>query len=141
MRRKGGHYEYIARHIDDLAIASKHPDCIIEELSGKCKLKLKGSGPFSYHLGANVTRDNHGVLCMSPTKYIVWMVNNYSRIFGVKPKIVYTSPLESGDHPELDTSKELNSADTQNYQSLIGSLQWVISLGRMDIAVCSDDYV
>ena len=37
--------------------------------------------------------------------------------------------MESSDHPELDASEE----DTKKYQSMIGSLQWVISLGRFDI--------
>ena len=135
MRRKGTYYEYVARYVDDLAIASKHPENIIDELVKVHKLKLKGSGPITYHLGANFFRDEDNVLCMSPTKYIIRMVDNYQRIFGVKPKTTYTSPLESGDHPELDTSEELGMSDIQKYQSLIGSLQWVISLGRMDIAV------
>jgi hypothetical protein len=44
------------------------------------------------------------------------------------------SPLEKGDHPELDTSELLNDDDVQKYQSLIGSMQWAVSLGRFDIA-------
>ena len=45
-----------------------------------------------------------------------------------------SSPLEKGDHPELDTSELLDPTGVQQYQSLIGSLQWAISLGRFDIA-------
>ena len=44
------------------------------------------------------------------------------------------SPLEKGDHPELDDSELLDDMGIQQYQSLIGSLQWAISLGRFDIA-------
>ena len=55
-------------------------------------------------------------------------------MFGTKPKTVYTSPLECGDHPELDTSDVLSEEDTRKYQSLIGALQWAVSIGRMDIA-------
>ena len=53
-------------------------------------------------------------------------------MFGSKPK-EYISPLEKGDHPELDTSEELDNDGIQKYQSMIGSIQWAISLGRFDI--------
>ena len=53
-------------------------------------------------------------------------------MFGHKPKF-YSSPLESNDHPEFDTSEQLDLNDTKKYQSMIGSLQWAVSLGRLDI--------
>ena len=43
------------------------------------------------------------------------------------------SPLEKGDHPGLDVTPFLNPDDIQKYQSLIGALQWAITIGRMDI--------
>ena len=49
-------------------------------------------------------------------------------MFGEKPKEV-TCPLEKGDHPELDTTDELDLEGIRKYQSLIGALQWLISLG------------
>jgi hypothetical protein len=54
-------------------------------------------------------------------------------MFGHLPKRNVYSPLEKGDHPELDTSKLCNPIDVQKYQSLVGSLQWAVSIGRMDI--------
>jgi hypothetical protein len=45
-----------------------------------------------------------------------------------------SSPLEKGDHPEIDTSALLEPKQVQMYQSLIGSMQWAVSLGRLDIA-------
>ena len=130
----GDHYEYIARYVDDLAIASRDPKAITDELEGKYSFKLKGTGPISYHLGNDFYRDKEGVLCMAPKKYIERMIDTYFQIFGVKPRTVYTSPLEKGDHPELDASDELDLDGIRNYQSLIGGAQWVISLGRFDIA-------
>ena len=52
--------------------------------------------------------------------------------FGHKPK-QYSAPLESNDHPEFDTSEELEAPDIKRYQSMIVSLQWAVSLGRFDI--------
>jgi len=51
MRAKGDHYEYIAVYVDDLMIASKDPEAIIGALQGEHKLKLKGTGPTTFHLG------------------------------------------------------------------------------------------
>ena len=41
--------------------------------------------------------------------------------------------MDKGDHPELDTSDFLDQDGIQKYQSLIGALQWTVSLGRLDI--------
>ena len=60
------------------------------------------------------------------------MMDSYFQLFGEKPK-PYTSPLEKGDHPELDTLDELGDTDIKKYQSLIGALQWAVTLGRIDI--------
>ena len=134
IRDCGDHYEYITRYVDDLTIVSRNPQEILRQLKENHKLKLKGNGPIDYHLGCNFFRDEDGVLCMSPKRYIERMIETYVRLFGTKPKTTYTSPLEKGDHPELDTSDELGMEDTKKYQSLIGALQWVITLGRFDIA-------
>ena len=37
-------------------------------------------------------------------------------------------PLEGGDHPELDTSELCDDHQTKQFQTLIGQLQWLISL-------------
>ena len=44
------------------------------------------------------------------------------------------TPLAKGDHPELDATEELDADGVKKYQSLIGALQWVVTLGRLDIA-------
>ena len=135
MRDKGDHYEYIAVYVDDLLIASKDPQSIITALESHPNLfKLKGTGPITFHLGCDFYRDDQGTLCMGPKTYIERMCLQYIAMFGTKPKSVYTSPLTSNDHPELDDTELLNEDGIQQYQSLLGILQWTISLGRFDIA-------
>jgi hypothetical protein len=63
------------------------------------------------------------------------MVDNYKQVFGKSPSHHSQSPLESNDHPEIDSSEFLIEDDVQKYQSLIGAMQWAISIGRFDIAV------
>jgi len=134
MRSRSNHYEYIARYMDDLAILSQNPQGIIDKFKKAYTFKLKGTGPIAYHLGANFERDQDGILYISPSKYIDRMIESYLHIFGIKPKNIYSSPLERGDHPELDTSPELDIEGIKVYQSMIGAAQWIVSLGRLDVA-------
>jgi hypothetical protein len=60
------------------------------------------------------------------------MIGQFENMFGIKPS-EYTSPLEKGDHPEVDTSEELDTEGIKKYQTMIGSLQWAVSRGRFDI--------
>ena len=136
MKDMGDHYEYIAVYVDDLLIASRDPQKVIDMLKDKNKFKLKGTGPIEFHLGCDFFRDRDGVLCMAPKKYIDKCVGNYERMFGEKPKKA-ASPLVKGDHPELDTSDLLDTAGQKTYQSLIGSLQWAIQIGRFDVATAT----
>ena len=136
MRDKGDHYEYIAVYVDDLLIASKNPEAIINALeSDPHNFKLKGTGPTSFHLGCDYFRDEDGTLCVGPIKYIDKMAMEYERLYGTKPSTKASSPLEKNDHPELDDSPILDDDGIRQYQSLIGELQWAITLGRFDVAV------
>jgi hypothetical protein len=94
--------------------------------------KLKGVGPLTYHLGRDYFSDKEGTLCYGPRKYIPKMIGQYENMFGCKPR-EYSSPLEKGDHPEVDTSELLDASGIKKYQTMIGSLQWAVSLGRFDI--------
>lgn len=132
--KDGSSYEYVGVYVDDLAMVMKDPKTFTDRLINIYKFKLKGTGPLEFHLGCSFFRDEHGTLCMSPKKYIARMVDSYERMFGQKPKTTYTSPLEKGDHPECDTSELLEPEGVTQYQSLVGQLQWAISIGRLDIA-------
>ena len=63
MGHKGDHWEYVAVYVDDLLIASREPNLIIQLLEEVHRFKLKGSGPTSFHLGCDFTRDEDSVLC------------------------------------------------------------------------------
>ena len=127
-------YEYIAVYVDDLAIAAKDPQTFCIELKKKYNLKLKGVGPLEYHLGCTYKKDPDGTLAADPRRYVNKILESYERMFKEKPR-KSRPPLEGGDHPELDTSELCDEHQTKQFQTLIGQLQWLISLGRFDIAV------
>ena len=57
MRDMGDHYEYLACYVDDLAIASRNPQAIIDALEGAPhNFKLKGTGTMEFHLGCDFFR-------------------------------------------------------------------------------------
>ena len=126
-------YEYICVYVDDLAMAMKDPAAFCEILKTKYNYKLKGDGPLKYHLGCDFDREPDGTFCYGPFKYVGKMLETYERVFGEKPT-GYSSPLEKGDHPELDLSPELDDNGRALYMSLVGQCQWLISLGRFDIS-------
>ena len=128
-------YEYVASYVDDLAIAMDNPQELIDILERIHKFKLKGTGKIKMHLGIEFFRDPDGVLCMSAAKFIDKVVDEYERHFGCKPDASNCrSPIAGGSHPELDVSEYLDEKGITQYQSLIGSLQWAITIGRCDIA-------
>ena len=126
-------YEYIAIYVDDLLIASEEPHKIIQDLKEKFKLKIKGDGPSEYHLGCDNKLDKDGTLVAQPTKYINKIVDSYKKMFPNENFINVKSPLEKNDHPELDNSELCNEEQITKYMSMIGQLQWAITLGRYDI--------
>ena len=127
-------YEYIAVYVDDLAIAAKDPEAFCNELKKKYNLKLKGVGPLEYHLGCTYKKDPDETLAADPRRYVNKILESYERMFMEKPR-KSRPPLEGGDHPELDTSELCDEHQTKQFQTLIGQLQWLISLGRFDIVV------
>jgi hypothetical protein len=46
----------------------------------------KGTSEINFLLGCDYFRDEDGVLCMIPKKYIAKMEETFERLFGEKPK-------------------------------------------------------
>ena len=127
-------YEYIAVYVDDLAIAAKDPQAFCNELKKRYNLKLKGVGSLEYHLGCTYKKDPDGTLAADPRRYVNKILESYERMFKEKPR-KSRPPLEEGDHPELHTPELCDEHQTNQFQTLVGQLQWLISLGHFDIAV------
>ena len=127
-------YEYIAVYVDDLAIAAKDPQAFCNELKERYNLKLKGVGHLEYHLGCTYKKDPDGTLAADPRRYVNKILESYERMFREKPR-KFRPPLEGGDHPEPHTPELCDEHQTNQFQTLIGQLQWLISPGHFDIAL------
>ena len=104
-------YEYIATYVDDLCIAAQDPGKIIQMLNEDYKLKVKGDGHLSHHLGADYTRDKDKPLVCQPKKYTDRLLESYQSTFKQDPPRNMRTPLEKNDHPELDDPELLHGSD------------------------------
>jgi hypothetical protein len=84
-----------------------NPQLLFASLKDKYGYNLAGVGEPSYHLGGNFERDDDGTLAWGAQAYIKKMISNYTQLFDTTPK-EYSSPMEEGDHPELDLTPELD---------------------------------
>ena len=60
----------------------KDPQAFCDTLEKKYKLKFKGAGPLSYHLGCGYSRGEDGTLVAEPRKYVDKILESYEKMFG-----------------------------------------------------------
>src|SRR5687768_16043981 len=121
MYRNGELYEYIFEYVDDLAFTMKDPDQPIDTLETRYGFKTKEASPLRIFLGNYSYRNNEGVGCMVTQRYIEKLNQSYE------------SPMKKSEHPELHTSKFIDKSEIEQYQFLLGTMQWTISPGHPDI--------
>jgi len=134
LRDIGTKYEYICVYVDDLMAIMEDPDSFFETLKEKYGYILKGTGEPTYHLGGDFFKDPDGTLVWGAKTYIKRLLDNVQLLCNVTPR-PYSSPLDHKDSPELDETPLLDQDGIRKYQSVIGALQWCVTLGRFDIAV------
>ena len=134
----GDTYEYLATYVDDILIFSKDPMSTINEL--KKSYNLKGVGEPQYYLGGDVIIhvdehwDKQGVkMALSAETYIKNSIERLERQLD-KPFGTSSLPMAEADHPELDDSPLCSEKEGTLYRSMVGSANWIVTLGRFDIA-------
>ena len=128
------HYEYISTYVDDLLIMSRNPMsyiCLLEK-----EYPLKGVGKPEYYLGGDIKTfkkaDGTIGVATSAKTYIKRVCDKIETLMDWKLRN-YGLPMEAEFHPELDVSKLLNSDKTSQYRMMIGSLNWMVTLGQFDV--------
>ena len=125
-------YDYVCTHSDDFMITSHSPEIIMEQIQSVYKVKESSKGEPNYYLGHDYKKDKRGRWCIGCKRYLNEAIKRIEKIFGHLDK--NCTPMTTGDHPEEDASPILNETEQQNYQMLIGILNWLTCLGRLDIA-------
>jgi hypothetical protein len=109
--------------VDDLLTFSKDPEkiiCPIQELFG---YELKNLGVPDYYSGADIEfNKDKGYWEMSVNTYINNVTTRLESLLNVTLQN-YGSPLEVGNHPEMDETAILFGEEISIYQMLIGCAQ------------------
>ena len=129
----GTQYEYICTHVDDFMICSRNAKRVMEEICSVYLVKDSSKGPPDYYLGNDYKKDKKGRWCVGCKTYLTEAVRRLEELLG-KPLPKKDTPMVDGDHPEEDTSEPLDDKGHQQYQMLIGMLNWIVCIGRMDVA-------
>jgi hypothetical protein len=139
IRKQDDHYEYLATYVDDILAFSRDPMGIIEVIQKS--YSLKGVGTPEYYLGGNIddVSDKQWVsdgvlIALSARTYIANVMEKLETLCGVEQFAKANCPMSDLYHPELDESPLLDDMHASKYRALIGSANWVITLGRFDIA-------
>ena len=100
---------------------------------GLQKIKVKDDGPISHHWGTDYTRGKDKTVVCRPKKYIDRLIESYHSMFKQYPPKNMRTPLDKNDHPELDDTDLVTGESNQHYFTMIGLLQWLVTLSRFDI--------
>ena len=148
-----------------IVLILRHNSIIIEEV--KKEYELKGVGTPQYYLGGDVemmedqtsTKDVMGIDeagndINNQSISVEWLKEGIKTAFSAKTYIQNTTkrleemigkefpkfdtPMSETSHPELDDSPLLNSIEHSKFRSIVGCANWLITLGRFDIAIASD---
>jgi hypothetical protein len=103
---------------------------------------MKAIGTPEYYLGGNVIQlgeewEKEEVnTVLSAETYIDNIVQKLATMVGVEkfPKSRYKTPMSEDYYPKLNETDLCSPLEASKYRSLIGSANWIVALGRFDIA-------
>ena len=140
------YYNYVLLYLDDALVVSDNAESILQNKIGRYfELKEVLIGLPKIYLGAVIRKAklDNGVdaSAASSSQYVQAAVRNVEEYIEKShhkqwkiPNKAET-PMRSTYRPELDVSEELSLSDASYYQSLIGILQWIVELGRVDVCL------
>ena len=137
MRDTGDHYEYITKYIDDVLMIFKDPMAILDQLKKpKGLYEFKGVSSPEYYLGGDVKIKYCGnsieKLSLSSETYIARICKKIENLIKWKLK-GYMNPIDPNYHAELDELDFLTGDKITKYPMMLGSSNWLVTLGRYDI--------
>ena len=98
--------------------------------------EFKGVGSPDYYLGIDIKLINNGYLIeefsLSSKTYIMRICEKIETLMKWNLKI-FMNPMNSKFYTETDVSDFIIGEDTSKYIMLVGSLNWLATLGRHDI--------
>src|SRR5687767_1105052 len=142
MKQIGDHYEYIACYVDDVIVFLQDPLLVIQDL--KKIYVMNDIGKPRFYLGGDVVElgpewEKEGISeCFSAETYIQNALPKLAKSCGLEDFKKWSTPFGDEYHAELDETDLLSAHQTSVYKSLLRSANWIIMLGRFDIAYATN---
>lgn len=137
-RDREDHYEYIACYVDDIMIFSRNTNYLLQEI--KITYSPKGVGYPEYYVGGNIEVLGEGrikdslITALFSEIYVKNVIPKFMKLLKEDSLTSYGTPISSTYHPEIDESATIKDSDKISLQGpIIGSLNWLIALGRFDV--------
>jgi hypothetical protein len=126
----------IALYVDDLIIASNSEKLMKETKRNLCdRFEMKDLGRLHYCLGIEIVWRDNGTCMFNQSKYI----GNVLERFGMKDCKPVSTPINSGTKLTKEmspkTDEEISEMNLVPYRSAVGSLIYLVTGTRPDIAV------
>jgi hypothetical protein len=129
-RKDNSGYDYISTYVDDFLITAKDPWQYMRKLQEI--YVIKDPKIPDYYLGATYNGNPQKKWNITAKDYIKEGIKHIEKRLNVKLREEKT-PIKCNDHPEEDDSPILDNEMHTEYQSVIGMLQWIVSVCRVDI--------
>ena len=128
-------YDYIACHVDDFIILADRPEIYMAELRKEYVIKNESSFDETYYLGLDVTKLPKGPagFKLGSQTYLKEALRKAANIYGRPIKKGASTPLPPDIHLEVQDTPILDQKREHQYLQLVGMLQWMVELGRIDI--------
>ena len=138
------YYAYILLYVDDCLCIHHDAESALYEIDRYFPMKKGSIGDPDIYLGSKLRKVTlcNGVRAWSssPSKYVQEAVRNLETFLSRQGKGIQlpkraTAPWPTEYMSELDDTPELGAEMISHYQSLVGTLHWMVKLGRVDMIV------
>ena len=138
------YYEYVCFYVDDIMVISHVPHEFMSKFEQLFALKdgyghpktYLGTEIFSFDMADSKNR-NYKAFGLGSGTYLRNIIDELEKkvlsVYGFGLPTTATAPMRTGYRPESDISRLLDDEHIGWYQGLIGTLRWLIEVGRIDI--------
>jgi hypothetical protein len=129
-------------YVDAILAFSKDPMTLIQEV--KKDYVLKGIGTPEYYLGGNVDETDEPMKCLgietslSAKTYIKSALERMYGMFDGGPFSKCQTPMMESYRPKIELTPLLEDTRASKYWAMIRSANWMVTLGRLDIAYATN---
>eukprot|EP00968_Pinguiococcus_pyrenoidosus_P019925 scaffold2241_cov257-Pinguiococcus_pyrenoidosus.AAC.1 len=118
-------------YVDDIVIFSQNPKDTKALLDHR--YNIRDESALQWYFGQGLSNLDDGCMKTDAAKYIKNTIDMFEQRHSWSLR-TFDTPLAESDSPGMDTSQECAPQDATLFQQIIGVGQWLVTIGRYDIA-------